>query len=70
MDATNHQIRLAARPTGEPVPSDWAHTEEPVPTPRDGQILVRVTHLSLDPDRKSTRLNSSHVTTSRMPSSA
>jgi NADPH-dependent curcumin reductase CurA len=49
MDATNHQIRLAARPTGEPVPSDWAHTEEPVPTPEDGQILVRVTHLSLDP---------------------
>jgi NADPH-dependent curcumin reductase len=49
MDATNHQIRLAARPTGEPAPSDWAHTEEPVPTPGDGQILVRVTHLSLDP---------------------
>ncbi|MDT7775866.1 MAG: hypothetical protein QOC67_4790 [Pseudonocardiales bacterium] len=49
MDATNHQIRLAARPTGEPVPSDWAHTEEPVPAPEDGEILVRVTHLSLDP---------------------
>jgi NADPH-dependent curcumin reductase len=49
MDATNHQIRLAARPTGEPAPSDWAHTEEPVPTPEDGQLLVRVTHLSLDP---------------------
>ena len=49
MDATNHQIRLAARPTGEPAPSDWAHTEEPVPSPADGEILVRITHLSLDP---------------------
>jgi len=49
MDATNHQVRLAARPTGEPAPSDWAFTEEPVPTAADGQLLVRITHLSLDP---------------------
>jgi NADPH-dependent curcumin reductase CurA len=49
MDTTNHQVRLAARPTGEPAPSDWAHTEEPVPTPADGELLVRVTHISLDP---------------------
>ncbi|HWN32271.1 MAG TPA: NADP-dependent oxidoreductase [Pseudonocardia sp.] len=49
MDATNHQVRLAARPTGEPAPSDWAHTEEPVPSAAEGEILVRITHLSLDP---------------------
>ena len=29
-----------------------------------------VSHLSVGPDRKSTRLNSSHVSESRMPSSA
>ncbi|HEY1973835.1 MAG TPA: NADP-dependent oxidoreductase [Pseudonocardia sp.] len=46
---TNHQIRLAARPNGEPVPSDWASTEEPVGAPGEGQLLVRVTHISLDP---------------------
>ncbi|HEY2205339.1 MAG TPA: NADP-dependent oxidoreductase [Pseudonocardia sp.] len=49
MDTTNHQVRLAARPSGEPKPSDWAHTEEPVPTPAEGQFLVRITHLSVDP---------------------
>lgn len=49
MSTTNHQVRLAARPTGEPLASDWAHTEEPVPTPADGELLVRVTHISLDP---------------------
>ena len=27
-------------------------------------------HMMVDPDRKSTRLNSSHIATSRMPSSA
>ena len=27
----NHQIRLAARPSGLPKPSDWQLTEEPVP---------------------------------------
>jgi hypothetical protein len=30
MDAINHQVRLAARPVGQPKPSDWAHTSEPV----------------------------------------
>ncbi|MBO0873450.1 MAG: NADP-dependent oxidoreductase [Pseudonocardia sp.] len=49
MDAINHQVRLAARPNGEPTPEVWAHTEEPVGEPGDGQLLVRVTHISLDP---------------------
>jgi NADPH-dependent curcumin reductase CurA len=46
---TNHQIRLAARPVGLPDESSWQATEEPVPTPGDGEVLVQVTHLSLDP---------------------
>jgi NADPH-dependent curcumin reductase len=49
MDAVNHQVRLAARPVGLPNHSDWDHTEEPVGQPGDGEVLVRVKYLSLDP---------------------
>jgi NADPH-dependent curcumin reductase CurA len=49
MDAVNHQIRLAARPVGLPKPSDWSHTEEPVPEPGEGEVLVKVLYVSLDP---------------------
>ncbi|HEY3019325.1 MAG TPA: NADP-dependent oxidoreductase [Solirubrobacteraceae bacterium] len=49
MDLTNHQIRLAARPTGLPKPSDWEHTTEPAREPGDGEVLVRTLYLSLDP---------------------
>ena len=47
--ATNHQVRLAARPVGLPKDSDWSFAEEPVTLPADGGVLVRSTHLSLDP---------------------
>src|SRR3954468_17067940 len=46
---TNHQIRLAARPVGLPKPTDWQFTEEPVPEPGDGQLVVKVLYISLDP---------------------
>ncbi len=49
MDLVNHQIRLAARPVGLPKPGDWEYTEEPVPEPGDGEVLVKVLYLSLDP---------------------
>lgn len=49
MSPTNHQVRLAARPSGLPKPSDWDHVEEPVPTPADGEFVVTISHLSLDP---------------------
>jgi NADPH-dependent curcumin reductase len=45
----NRQIRLAARPQGLPKPGDWEHTQEAVPEPGDGELVVRVSHLSLDP---------------------
>jgi NADPH-dependent curcumin reductase CurA len=45
----NRQVRLAARPVGLPKRSDWSFTEEPVPALQQGQLLVKVTHLSLDP---------------------
>ena len=49
MSTANHQVRLAARPSGLPRPSDWGHTEEPVPTPADGELVVAISHISLDP---------------------
>ena len=49
MDAVNHQFRLAARPVGLPKPNDWEFTEEPVPEPGEGEVLVKTRYLSLDP---------------------
>jgi NADPH-dependent curcumin reductase CurA len=49
MDAVNHQFRLAARPVGLPQPSDWSYCEEPVRQPGDGEVLVKVEYVSLDP---------------------
>ena len=46
---TNHQVRLAARPVGLPKPSDWQLTEEAVPEPGEGEFLVQVQYISLDP---------------------
>ena len=49
MDAVNHQFRLAARPVGLPKPSDWNYAEEPVREPGDGEVLVKIQYISLDP---------------------
>src|ERR1039458_3590704 len=49
MSSTNHQVRLAARPSGLPQPSDWNSTEEPRPTPGAGEFVVAISYLSLDP---------------------
>ena len=49
MSPMNAQWRLAARPLGLPKPSDWEYGEEPAPEPADGQILVKLEYLSLDP---------------------
>jgi len=49
MNLTNHQFRLAARPVGLPKREDWSYTEEPVREPADGELLVKVLYLSLDP---------------------
>jgi NADPH-dependent curcumin reductase CurA len=49
VDLVNHQLRLAARPVGLPKPSDWQFTEEPVPEPGAGEVLVKISLVSLDP---------------------
>jgi NADPH-dependent curcumin reductase len=49
MAHTNHAVRLIARPAGEPKRSDFSFTDEPVPAIADGQLLLKVLYLSLDP---------------------
>jgi NADPH-dependent curcumin reductase CurA len=49
MSRINRQVRLAARPVGEPRPTDWEHVEEPAGQPGDGEFLVQVLCLSIDP---------------------
>ena len=46
---TNRRIVLAARPEGEPKPSDFRLETGPVPEPGDGQVLLKTLWLSLDP---------------------
>lgn len=45
----NRRIVLAARPHGAPTPQDFRLEETPLPTPADGQVLLRTMYLSLDP---------------------
>ncbi len=45
----NRQVTLAARPVGYPKITDFNLVEKPVPSPADGQLLIRVVYLSLDP---------------------
>lgn len=49
MDLMNHQFRLAARPVGLPKRSDWNYVEEPVGEPRNGELLIKILYISLDP---------------------
>jgi NADPH-dependent curcumin reductase CurA len=43
------QIRLARRPEGEPDDDTWTFATEELPPLEDGQLLLRVVYLSLDP---------------------
>jgi NADPH-dependent curcumin reductase CurA len=45
----SRQFRLAARPVGLPKDTDWSLTTSPVGEPADGQIVVQVLYVSLDP---------------------
>ncbi len=46
---TNQQYLLAARPVGLPKKRDWQFKESPVPEPSDGELLIKVLYISLDP---------------------
>ena len=43
------QIVLAARPDGEPTAADFETVTVDLPPLEDGQVLLRVRYLSLDP---------------------
>ena len=45
----NRQFRLASRPTGMVTRENFTLKEEPIPTPADGEFLVKILYLSLDP---------------------
>ncbi|MCV7197403.1 NADP-dependent oxidoreductase [Mycobacterium angelicum] len=49
MTLVNTVCRLAARPVGLPKAEDWQISDEPARTPRDGEFLVQVEYLSVDP---------------------
>lgn len=42
-------ITLASRPSGAPVADNFRLEDRPLPNPADGEVLVRVHYLSLDP---------------------
>ncbi|MEO0679226.1 MAG: NADP-dependent oxidoreductase [Pseudomonadota bacterium] len=49
MSATHRQVVLAARPDGIPQAEHYEIREAPVPDPAEGEMRLRVTHLSIDP---------------------
>jgi NADPH-dependent curcumin reductase CurA len=48
-DNVNRRIVLASRPRGLPVPDNFRLDHVGVPTPGDGELLLRTVYLSLDP---------------------
>jgi hypothetical protein len=49
VNAVNAQCRLAARPVDMPKASDWSIVEEPKPAAAEGEFVVQVDYLSIDP---------------------
>ncbi|MGY1591971.1 NADP-dependent oxidoreductase [Geodermatophilus sp. SYSU D00708] len=49
MAGTTREWHLAARPHGEPTPEDFRLVEVPVSDPAEGQVVVRLVAMSVDP---------------------
>ncbi|MBN9040344.1 MAG: NADP-dependent oxidoreductase [Rhizobiales bacterium 62-47] len=49
MSQSGRRVVLASRPVGEPNASDFRIEDYPIPTPGDGEVLLRTIWLSLDP---------------------
>jgi len=45
----NLQILLASRPVGRPSPDNFEFVQTPIPSPGEGQVLLKIRYLSLDP---------------------
>ena len=52
MSRVNRQFLLAARPQGMVQESDFEYREVPVPHIADGEVLIRTSHISLDPSMR------------------
>jgi NADPH-dependent curcumin reductase CurA len=46
---TGREVQLAARPQGEPKDSDFRLVESELPEPKDGEVLIKNTWMSVDP---------------------
>ncbi|WP_158971049.1 NADP-dependent oxidoreductase [Chachezhania sediminis] len=44
-----YRVALASRPDGAPVPANFSYEAADIPTPGEGEVLVRVHYMSLDP---------------------
>ena len=49
MSEQNLQVVLASRPTGRPSHENFEIVRTPIPAPGEGQVLLRIRYLSLDP---------------------
>ena len=49
MPETNRQFIFASRPVGYPKESDFELVSSPIPTPAEGEVLIRTCYLSVDP---------------------
>ena len=49
MPLVNHRFTLASRPVGMPKRTDWSYGEEAVRELREGEVLIKVLLISLDP---------------------
>ncbi|GAA2073536.1 NADP-dependent oxidoreductase [Aeromicrobium halocynthiae] len=49
MTRTSQEVRLLNRPIGRPDSSTWEITESAIPPLGDGQVLIGVQHVSIDP---------------------
>ena len=49
MGLVNHKFNLASRPVGMPKRTDWAYAEETVRELHEGELLIKVMFISLDP---------------------
>jgi NADPH-dependent curcumin reductase CurA len=49
MTLVNHRFTLASRPVGMPKRTDWTYEEETVRQLHEGEVLIRVLFISLDP---------------------
>ena len=49
MTTMNKQWRLKERPVGEPSAETWDYTESELPTISDGELLIKIKYISMDP---------------------